>query len=379
MPPPVGAYPHDEEILVQALCDSEDKGETYRKALEGLHGVHEHLASQWKDYYLDNAQRLNKRIEFVRSQRRDKPLIAVKKPTFDTSAKHNGSSPPPHKLTQTAYRDRSLSTHKRSSEPAVAGPSSVTGQGKAKGVGSARRSPTPPHYDPVQEMKGGKNRFTDQDRAYLVRYARYRYSLDPSVTKSAICKDLGTKAPHHTASSWLTHWAQRREDFDRKLPQFRAPLDVAAVDDGELHTDVSELESEDDEDAKSDPEGDTQNMGISGGSVTKADKRIIARYAASFGREWATMRGNERWDPFEAMYPQRKAKSWQETYRRFEKDIEKMSKKYRRRKLAESKTQQIGRPSWASRHAEEPSAKRARSRETDDEEDDDYSPSKRAK
>lgn len=37
--PPVGAYPNDEELLVQALYDSEEKGWTYRKALEGLHGV----------------------------------------------------------------------------------------------------------------------------------------------------------------------------------------------------------------------------------------------------------------------------------------------------------------------------------------------------
>ena len=70
------------------------------------------------------------------------------------------------------------------------------------------------------------------------------------------------------------------------------------MDDGELYTDVDDSESPM---SDADSEADIKNMGGAGGSVTNADKRVIARYAASFGREWATMRGNERWDPFEAM------------------------------------------------------------------------------
>jgi hypothetical protein len=69
--------------------------------------------------------------------------------------------------------------------------------------------------------------------------------------------------------------------------------------DGELHPENSD--DEHDGDSDSDPEGDILLMGEGGSAITKADKRIIARYAASFGREWVTMRGNERWDPFEAM------------------------------------------------------------------------------
>ncbi len=36
---PVGSSPNDEELLVQALVDSEGKGQTYRSALDALHGV----------------------------------------------------------------------------------------------------------------------------------------------------------------------------------------------------------------------------------------------------------------------------------------------------------------------------------------------------
>lgn len=36
---PVGSSPNDEELLVQALVESEGKGQTYRSALDALHGV----------------------------------------------------------------------------------------------------------------------------------------------------------------------------------------------------------------------------------------------------------------------------------------------------------------------------------------------------
>ena len=36
---PVGSSPNDEELLVQALAESEGKGQTYRVALDALHGV----------------------------------------------------------------------------------------------------------------------------------------------------------------------------------------------------------------------------------------------------------------------------------------------------------------------------------------------------
>lgn len=36
---PVGSKPNDEELLIQALCESEKKGGSYLTALEGMHGV----------------------------------------------------------------------------------------------------------------------------------------------------------------------------------------------------------------------------------------------------------------------------------------------------------------------------------------------------
>ncbi|KAI0094790.1 hypothetical protein BDY19DRAFT_914626 [Irpex rosettiformis] len=372
--PPVGAYPNDEELLVQALCDSEEKGWTYRRALEGLHGVHDHLASQWKDYYLDNAQRLNKRVDFMRGQnKRDKPLITVKKPAFDSPTKSRESSITAHKSTHTVAKQQPPT--QKSAESAMAGPSRA--KGKTKDV-TPRRSPTPPTDSDAQEFRGGKFRFTDKENKYMVKYARYRFSLDPDVSKSAICHALAKKVPHHSFASWLGHWQYMRDELERRLPQFRAPQDVGAVDDGELYTD-DDSDFQDGLGSDSDSEADIQNMGDTGSSITRADKRVVAKYAASFGREWATMRANERWEPFEAMYPQRKSKSWGEIYRRYEKELEPMIKKYRKRRLAEVKTQQTGRPSWAHKNPDSPNTKRTRLNYDEGDDDGDYPVSKRAK
>lgn len=51
----------------------------------------------------------------------------------------------------------------------------------------------------------------------------------------------------------------------------------------------------------SDSEADRQNMGVAGSAINSADKRVVARYIASFGREWGAMRNKDRWDPFAAM------------------------------------------------------------------------------
>lgn len=61
-------------------------------------------------------------------------------------------------------------------------------------------------------------------------------------------------------------------------------------------------------------------------------------------------------------------------------DIEPLIKKYRKRRLAEVKTQQTGRPSWARKDSESPNTKRARFTSSAGEDDDaDYPSPKRAK
>ena len=108
--------------------------------------------------------------------------------------------------------------------------------------------------------------------------------------------------------------------------------DDGSVEASDTHASGSEYNVE----SESDSEADRQNMGPGGGAVSDADKRVIAKYVASFGREWAAMTYKDRWDPFEAMvdhptfclctfaevwsstqYPQRSAKSWAEVHRRF--------------------------------------------------------------
>ncbi len=137
---------------------------------------------------------MNRRVDFLRGQeRRDKPLIAVKKPAFDSPPRSREPSTAARKPPQTAIKQQSVSRKSSDSATAVAGPSSVKGKGKEKN-GPPRRSPSPPRVDPdAQEFGGGKYRFTEEEDKYLVKYARYRLSLDPDVSKAAICKSISEK------------------------------------------------------------------------------------------------------------------------------------------------------------------------------------------
>ena len=134
---------------------------------------------------------MNKRVDFLRGQeKRDRPLITVKKPAFDSPAKSRESSTTSRGISQTAVKQQSLA--RKSSESIAAGPSSLKGKEKQKDI-SPRRSPTPPVVDATQEMKGGKYRFSEEESKFMIKYARYRLSLDPDVSKSAICQGLNKK------------------------------------------------------------------------------------------------------------------------------------------------------------------------------------------
>ncbi|TFK56951.1 hypothetical protein OE88DRAFT_77269 [Heliocybe sulcata] len=59
---PVGSSPDDEKILIRALLDSPSRQQTYRQALDSLHGVNNHASNLWKDYYLDHKHRIDELI-----------------------------------------------------------------------------------------------------------------------------------------------------------------------------------------------------------------------------------------------------------------------------------------------------------------------------
>jgi hypothetical protein len=144
---------------------------------------------------------------------------------------------------------------------------------------------------------------------------------------------VSPKAPHHTVMSWSSHWHGRHDLADKILASARNELS-ADSDDGDADQSnepptasrrrykddddssaassesASEDEDEDEEDSGSDysdgsvsleadTEDDVNNMGGRGGSFTKSDIRIMAKYIAS-NPEFFLLTGRGRWEPFEA-------------------------------------------------------------------------------
>ncbi|KAG2159707.1 uncharacterized protein EDB93DRAFT_1259894 [Suillus bovinus] len=436
---PVGQSPNDDSILAQALFDCKQSGKTYRQALEGLHGVNNHAANLWKDYYLDHHDRFDVLVARLADQ--SQTLKAVKKPfnsnRASTSTTKSASplnnrdrdsrkrlpspspplrqSRPPKRSTPTAistapslgYRPpkRPRATLNSLSAPLL--PTNLPSklmplQADITLPRPPSRSPTPPTR--IEPGTNG-NRYTEEDRAYFLKFISWRLSQDASLTKKELCAMLNEKAPHHSAPSWASHWHARHDIADKILYSFQgddededeeegdeddedsdspnAPSD--AMEDSEtevIRQTTSTLRSTksdarfpktkigasrrvasssrhspspscDNYDASATTDTDEADMGAIGGSFTPADWRIIARYVARTPG-WNDMVGRERWEGFLAKFPdsERSEKSWGEFYRRNEDAIISLAAHYKGTKWSSNSIKmQQGRPSWARNQA----------------------------
>lgn len=148
--------------------------------------VNHHLASQWKDYFLDHLPRIYQRVSQLRSS--DKPAIVAKKPSLGTLAGLRDTS------SQAARRlDLDEQTaRRRTSDAKPPRYSSAPRKDRfSDSVSPPSRSPTPPL--PGEEYTQGKFRFTEGDKRFLVQYARYRLAQEPHLSKGAICSSLAAK------------------------------------------------------------------------------------------------------------------------------------------------------------------------------------------
>ncbi|KAG1846866.1 hypothetical protein F4604DRAFT_1976368 [Suillus subluteus] len=398
---PVGQSPNDDSILAQALFDCKQSGKTYRQALEGLHGVNNHAANLWKDYYLDHHDRFD--VLVARLADKSQTSKAVKKPftsnRASTSATKSASplnnrdrdsrkrqpspspplrqSRPPKRSTPTAisttpslgYRPpkRPRATLNSLSAPLL--PTNLPSklmplQADITLPPPPSRSPTPPTR--IEAGTNG-NKYTEEDRAYFLNFIGWRLSQDASLTKKELCAMLSEKAPHHSAPSWASHWHARHDIADKILYSFQGAED----DDDDEDEDGDEDGEEDDEDdansdspnAPSDLVEDSEtevirqttstlpDMGAIGGSFTPADWRIVARYVARTPG-WNDMVGRERWEGFLEKFPdnERSDKSWGEFYRRNEDAMMSLAAHYKGTKWSSNNNSikmQQGRPSWA--------------------------------
>ncbi|KAG1757727.1 hypothetical protein EDB19DRAFT_1867070 [Suillus lakei] len=398
---PVGQSPNDDSILAQALFDCKQSGKTYRQALEGLHGVNNHAANLWKDYYLDHHDRFD--VLVARLAEKSQTSKAIKKPLAsnrastsmtksasplqrDSRKRQPSPSPPirqsrpPKRSTPTTisttpslgYRPpkRPRATLNSLSAPLLPTnlpPKLMVLQADITLPPPPSRSPTPPTR--IEPGTNG-NKYTEEDRAYFLHFISWRLSQDASLTKKELCAMLHEKAPHHSALSWASHWHARHDIADKILYSFQGDEDededeeegdeedednsdspnVPSDEVEDSETESSPSPSSDNHDVSAMTDTDEADMGPSGGSFTPADWRIIARYVARTPG-WNDMVSRERWEGFLTKFPdsERSDKSWAEFYRRNEDAILSLAAHYKGTKWSSNSSikMQQGRPSWA--------------------------------
>ncbi|KAG5653342.1 hypothetical protein H0H81_000964 [Sphagnurus paluster] len=433
----------DEKILLQALVESRNRRETYKDALNALHGKNGHSASLWKDYYLDHKDRLDETVSVYLNPPKI-ALQAIKKPS--PSAFKTESSPLPTRIPVAAKRQTpsdhsahrpSQSTGGRNTINSLTTPAPVFGDRLPAPNADIQipdppsRSPTPPTI--VIPHRGRGNKYTPQDRDFFLKFISWRLKGDPTLTRNDLCALLAEKvanflvihlhqsliyikAPHHTSQSWASYWSNRHdvpdkilaaakgdeyesnkssdseeeEKITRRRPKYRdsSSEEEDEEKDGEEKDEKSDAEGESDADDDEDEEGikvwSESEMGAKGGPFTDADLYVTSKYVAFFP-DWEDASGKTRWQPYSDRFPQRSAKSWAEYYRRNEKQIVRLAKKIRKQghdtPPKSSIQTQRARPSWASSVGNDTNqSKRKHSIDLDAEgEDDDEGPPNRNK
>ncbi|KAF8078768.1 hypothetical protein FPV67DRAFT_1466387 [Lyophyllum atratum] len=381
--------PAEENILLQALVESRSRRETYKDALNALHGKNGHSASLWKDYYLDHKDRLDETISVYLNPPKI-ALQAIKKPS--PSAYKTEPSPVipvrplpkrPTPSDQSAHRTPQPTAGKRNTINSLTAPAPVFGDRLPAPNADIQipeppsRSPTPPSI--IIPHRGRGNKYTPEDRDFFLKFIAWRLKGDPTLTRHDLCALLAEKAPHHTSQSWASYWSNRHDLPDkilaaakgddygsneseseeeekitvRRRPKYRDSSSEGEDEEDDEEDDKADAEAESDEDdCEAVKVWSESEMGPKGGPFTDADLYVTAKYMASL-RNFDEASGKERWQPYSERFPQRSAKSWAEYYRRNETPLQRLMRKIKKQSHVVSKESssihtQRARPSWAS-------------------------------
>lgn len=236
----------DEPTLVSKLLSARKRGESYKEALNSLHGVLDflssstvsylvtnkkvqvggHSASLWKDYYLDHKDRIDAWIAMCLQKDNDKSSVdlpksasserghntsfvgTAKKPSFkresspSVSTRVSASAPlvKPSKKTNHPTPPLPLEqppNSRRSTINSITAPAPVFGSrlpapnAEIKIPEPPSRSPSPPTN--VIPHRGRGNKYTKEDREFFINFVGWRLKQDPSLTRQDICDLLAEK------------------------------------------------------------------------------------------------------------------------------------------------------------------------------------------
>ncbi|PPQ67047.1 hypothetical protein CVT25_005648 [Psilocybe cyanescens] len=386
--------PADEPTLLTKLLSSARRQESYKDALNSLHGKNGHSASLWKDYYLDNRIRLDAWISMCLQKEKEASSSTTKrsapsehlKASLPTAKKPSPATFKREPSPQNSFSRVSISApsgkrpQKKSSQStppiitkdqpqpgrrstinSLTAPSPVFG-GRLPAPNADIKIPDPPSRSPspptnVIPHRGRGNKYTNEDREFFIEFVGWRLKKDPSLTRHEICELLAQKAPHHTAQSWASHWsnnhdvpdkilaAARGEEYDsgdsssseeedatpRRRPKYK---DITTSEEsGDEESDAGDQNEEPEDDSDDSDETPIRHysdkeMGERGAPFNDADLYVTAKYIAAFSN-WDNANSKDRWEPYHEKYPQRSAKSWAEYYRKNERPLRKLVKRFR--------------------------------------------------
>ncbi|KAH9984645.1 hypothetical protein BJV74DRAFT_848008 [Russula compacta] len=338
---PVGQSPNDEQLLAMALHCGLSQGLDHRRAIETLHGVNNHAANLWKDYYLEHKFRIDEMLNQLQ------PIKIAKEPTRSDSESK-------------VFSASSEIKGKRPKEPSANGSPPTVGMRRHRGP--SRHSnlpiPPPPEVEPtpptkiVKTPRGRGNNYTVEDKKYFAKYISWALQVDPSLTKGELIAKLAENVPHHTAKSWASYWA--RDPLAHRLLAASRERAMGVYQDQVSIGDAEEEEgySEDDQElgeasSHSSDEDEAAMMSEPGSMFSAAEVRVMAKYIARHDPdEWAMMTGKQRWFPFHEEHPHRSDKAYGEKYRAMEQEFLRLAVQYRKRAQRQLE-KQCGTPSWA--------------------------------
>ncbi|KZT06005.1 uncharacterized protein LAESUDRAFT_726581 [Laetiporus sulphureus 93-53] len=361
----VGSMINDENLLFRALTIRKRDKLSVREALEKLHGVNNHTAGSWKDYYLEHFDRLYPQLCHLEDSSFSQPRLASRsavvehapKPKEQREASRSSQSAIEQSVlgrdnpsSQKAARSRQ-SNHRleRASLEAPAGPSA-----SAQTLETSSRLPG-------ISGRGDHHDYTEEDEQLVMKTVQQMIKQDPKTSKRQICNRLADKTPHRSYRYWVRYLYRTRRSLVNSAMAAARKSEPIQKDIADSHDEVpdenedasvrvddrgSERESEsaqdnasesdesselDTDESEPDTDDDEQNMGLLGERYTKADIRLAAKYIVATPG-WLLMRPTERrWTAFQEKYPHRSIHAWATFECRYARAIDKYVRKYRRR------------------------------------------------
>ncbi|OBZ78603.1 hypothetical protein A0H81_01001 [Grifola frondosa] len=351
---PIGSSPKDEDLMVSALRGSKRKGQTYKEALEALHGTHgctlfchfmhgfwtyvpQDSASIWKDWYLDHKERIDARVSNVRVESGSSNVSTTT--LADASSTRVASSrcftipaTPAASASNLPRRPEAPKRFHKSSASLNKKPDRQEVHRQMKSSHLKWKGKNREAQNDLAEYNGAapsKYKYTDEDQAFCVETIKWELKKNRQTSKKAIAIKLSKKAPHHSYHSWKSYLRDRHDLVDGLMAE--AHGHVRESSEGSDHTRVTRRHENDSsqehgDDSSSDletsssdstctydgpdTEEDEQNMGESGVMYNKADFRIMARYIARTPH-WNDLPSQlAQWEPFHKKYPNRSYKAW---------------------------------------------------------------------